>query len=61
VPRIIGGTLKLHPAMIIIGAIMGVSIGGILGVLLAAPVMASLRLLGRYGWRKMLDLDPFPE
>lgn len=61
VPRIIGGTLKLHPAMIIIGAIMGVSIGGILGVLLAAPVMASLRLLGAYAWRKMLDLDPFPE
>lgn len=61
VPRIIGGTLKLHPAMIIIGAIMGVSVGGILGVLLAAPVMASLRLLGRYAWRKMLDLDPFPE
>ncbi len=61
VPRIIGGTLKLHPAMIIIGAIMGVSIGGILGVLLAAPIMASLRLVGRYVWRKMLDLDPFPE
>jgi len=61
VPRVIGGTLKLHPAMIIIGAIMGVSIGGILGVLLAAPVMASLRLFARYVWRKMLDLDPFPE
>ncbi|MEK9161759.1 MAG: AI-2E family transporter [Chloroflexota bacterium] len=59
VPRIIGGTLKLHPAMIIIGAIMGVSIGGILGVLLAAPVMASLRLFARYMWCKLLDLDPF--
>ncbi|MBI5081110.1 MAG: AI-2E family transporter, partial [Chloroflexi bacterium] len=59
VPRIIGGTLKLHPAMIIIGALMGVSIGGILGVLLAAPVMASLRLFARYTWCKLLDLDPF--
>jgi hypothetical protein len=30
------------------------------GLLLAAPVLASLKLYGRYAWRKLLDLPPFP-
>jgi hypothetical protein len=33
---------------------------GIIGLLLAAPVLASLNLLTRYVTRKMLDLDPWP-
>jgi hypothetical protein len=28
---------------------------------LAAPVLATLKILGIYVWRKMLDLPPFPE
>ncbi len=60
VPRIIGDTLNLHPVAIMVGAIMGASLGGIIGVLLAAPVMATLKLAGGYAWRKMLDLPPFP-
>lgn len=59
-PRIIGEHLELHPAVILIGAIMGASLGGFVGLLLAAPVLASLKLYGRYAWRKMLDLPPFP-
>jgi predicted PurR-regulated permease PerM len=61
VPRIIGGSLNLSPLLIFVGAIMGASLGGILGLLLAAPILATLRLLGRYTWRKMLDLPPFPD
>jgi predicted PurR-regulated permease PerM len=60
VPRIIGDTLNLHPVVIMVGAIMGASLGGIIGVLLAAPVMATLKLVGGYAWRKMLDQPPFP-
>ena len=33
----------------------------ILGAVLAAPVVASLKLLGMYAWRKMLDLPPFAD
>ncbi len=61
VPRIIGEHLDLHPVLIMVGAIMGASLGGILGLLLAAPVLATLKLFGRYAWRKMLDLPPFDE
>ena len=59
-PRIIGEHLELHPAIILIGAIMGASLGGFVGLLLAAPVLASLKLYGRYAWHKLLDLPPFP-
>jgi predicted PurR-regulated permease PerM len=61
VPRIVGGALELHPIIVIVGVLMGASVAGILGAVLAAPVIASLRLFGRYAWRKMFDLPPFPE
>ncbi|MDM8527788.1 AI-2E family transporter [Anaerolineales bacterium HSG24] len=59
-PRIMGGALGLHPLLIMVGAIMGSTVAGILGVILAAPVMATGKLLGTYVWRKMFDLKPFP-
>ncbi|MCB0164323.1 MAG: AI-2E family transporter [Anaerolineae bacterium] len=59
-PRIVGGALGLHPLLIMVGAIMGSTLAGLLGVMLAAPVLATVKLLGVYAWRKMFDLDPFP-
>lgn len=61
VPRIVGGALDLHPLVTMVAVIMGASIAGILGAILAAPITASLKLLAMYGWRKMFDQDPFPE
>jgi predicted PurR-regulated permease PerM len=60
VPRIIGGSLNLHPIIILVGAIVGANLAGITGLLLSAPVIASLRLFGGYIYRKMFDLDPWP-
>jgi predicted PurR-regulated permease PerM len=61
VPRIVGDALDLHPLLVMISVIMGASLAGILGAVLAAPVVATLKLVGAYAWRKMLDLPPFPE
>lgn len=61
VPRIVGRALDLHPLIVILGVFMGASLAGILGAVLAAPVLATLKLLGVYAWRKMFDLPPFPE
>jgi predicted PurR-regulated permease PerM len=60
VPRIVGEALDLHPLVIIVGVYMGGSLAGILGAILAAPVVATLKLLSVYAWRKMFDLPPFP-
>ena len=60
VPRIMGSTLDLHPAVVIIGVLAGVTLGGILGALLASPTLATLRHLMRYIYFKLADVDPFP-
>jgi predicted PurR-regulated permease PerM len=58
VPRIIGRSLNLHPLVIIIGAIAGASLAGVLGMFLAAPMLASLRIVGKYIYCKLLDVEP---
>jgi predicted PurR-regulated permease PerM len=60
-PRIFGTTLGVHPAAVLISAIILASLIGIIGLLLAAPVLASVQLFGRYIIRKMVDLPPFPD
>jgi len=61
VPRVVGGRVSLHPIVIIIGALAGAQLGGILGILLAAPTIASIRVLFGYAFHKILDEDPFPQ
>lgn len=60
VPRIVGDSLDLNPIIVMIAVLMGGSIAGILGMILAAPVTATIKLLGGYAWRKLFDLPPFP-
>lgn len=60
IPRIIGREVHLHPMVVILGIIIGAEVGGVLGIVLAAPTIASLRVIGRYIYARLLDLDPFP-
>ncbi|HRX03321.1 MAG TPA: AI-2E family transporter [Anaerolineae bacterium] len=60
VPRIMGHSLNLHPLVVLIGVVVGASFAGILGAFLAAPVMASIKILGWYAHAKMTDRPPFP-
>ena len=59
IPRIIGSRMKLHPLVVIIGIVVGAILGGVLGIALAAPTIASLRVLGRYVYAGLFDLEPF--
>jgi len=60
-PRILSDALKVHPAAVLVAAIIAANLFGILGVVVAAPILATTMLLWRYTMRKMLDLDPWPE
>lgn len=60
VPRIIGHSLNLHPLVVIIAVVAGANLAGVLGALLAAPTLASIRVLVGYTYRKLLDEPPFP-
>ncbi len=58
VPRIMGQSLKLHPLFVLVGVVVGTSFAGVLGAFLAAPVLASLKVLGLYAHAKIIDQDP---
>ena len=60
-PRIMADVLKVHPAGVLVMALVAVNLLGILGVVIAAPFLASLQLIGKYFLRKMFDQDPWPE
>jgi len=61
IPRIIGRRLQLHPLVIILGIIAAASVAGVLGIILAAPAIATARILVRYLFANLLDTEPFPE
>lgn len=60
VPRIIGDAIKVHPILVMAAVVIGVSAGGIFGALIAAPVLATGRVLAHYVYCKMLGVPPFP-
>jgi predicted PurR-regulated permease PerM len=61
IPRIIGRSVHLPPLVVILGIVTGAVLAGVLGILLAAPTIASARVIGRYIYANLFDLDPFPE
>jgi predicted PurR-regulated permease PerM len=44
-PRVMGGTLKVHPLAAIAAVLMGAELGGVLGVYLSIPVVATIRIV----------------
>jgi predicted PurR-regulated permease PerM len=60
-PRVMADALKVHPAGVLVMALVAANLLGILGVVIAAPILATLQLLGQYILRKMFDQDPWPE
>ena len=61
VPKFHGDTLGLHPAAVLVAALIAAQLIGFVGLVLAAPVLATMVLVSRYFLRKMLDQDPWPD
>ncbi|MFT3890811.1 MAG: AI-2E family transporter [Anaerolineales bacterium] len=59
-PRIMARTLKVHPAAVLVTALIAANLLGLLGVVIAAPFLATVLLIGRYVMRKMFDMNPWP-
>ena len=60
IPLVIGRIVRLHPALVIFSLLSGGAIFGLIGVILAVPVAATLRLVLIYVTAKLRDEDPFP-
>lgn len=59
VPRMTGDALNIHPAAVMVFALIAANLFGIVGLLLAAPVLATFLLVLTYAIRKLFDLDPW--
>ena len=44
-PKIVGNSVGLHPVFTMMAILVGGNVGGLLGMLLAVPVAASIRVL----------------
>ena len=60
VPRVLGDAVGLSPLVVMTGVLVGTVVAGILGALLATPVIATGYEILRYVYAKMNDADPFP-
>jgi predicted PurR-regulated permease PerM len=58
-PRILSNALKIHPAAVLVMVFISASLFGFIGVLLSAPVLASIKLLLTYMANKLMDQDPW--
>ena len=60
-PRIFSNVLRIHPAAVMVCALLGFNLMGIIGIVMAAPVLATVKLVFDYTVRKLLDIDPWAD
>ncbi len=58
-PKVYSNTLRIHPAAVLVAILVSAAWLGFIGIILAAPVLASVKLLWNYTWQKMWDRDPW--
>jgi predicted PurR-regulated permease PerM len=59
VPRLFSNVLKVHPAAVLVTILIAARWLGIIGIVLASPVLATVILFVRYAVQKMVDRDPW--
>ncbi len=60
-PLIFGRSVHMHDGVVFVAIIAAVVLQGILGALVVIPVLASLGVVGRYVYQRLLGLPPFAE
>ena len=58
-PRIMANVLKLHPAAVLVAVLVGLNLFGVLGMFLAPPLLATIKVLMDYSEKKLSDHDPW--
>ena len=59
IPTVIGRAVRLHPALVIFALLSGGAMSGLLGIVMAVPFAATMRLVLIYVRAKLRDEDPF--
>ncbi|NOX63131.1 MAG: AI-2E family transporter [Chloroflexi bacterium] len=61
VPRILGRSVGIHPALVLVGVMIFASQFGIVGAFIATPVLATLFEWFKYFHTRILGKEPYPE
>lgn len=56
VPNVLGRAVRLHPVVVLFAVASGGIVGGLLGLIVAVPIAASLKAILTYLYAKMWDL-----
>lgn len=56
IPHVLGRAVRLHPIVVLFAVAAGGAIGGLLGLMVAVPVAASLKAIFAYLYKKLFDL-----
>jgi predicted PurR-regulated permease PerM len=51
--------VRLSPVVVLISLVVGFQIAGLIGTLLAVPIVATVKEVFSYLYNKLLDRDPF--
>jgi len=60
-PILVGRTLDLHPAVVILAVTAGGTLSGIIGAFLAVPVVAVAAVVIRYLRQQVAEIEPAPD
>ncbi len=60
IPRFVGRRVQLPAVVVILGIAAGAILAGVIGIPLAAPTIASLRVIGRYIFANLFDMEWTP-
>jgi len=60
-PYFFGQSLELHPGLVLVGLIGGLAFGGVLGIIVVVPCLATARILGHYVHCRLLGRPPWPD
>ena len=58
-PKVMGHSVTLPPLIVLISITAGYQVAGILGAILAVPVVANARIILSYVWAKIQSRDPW--
>ena len=59
-PRIFGRSVHMHDGIVFVAIIVAVVIWGILGALIIVPTLASMGVLGKYIYSRLIGEEPWP-
>ena len=60
IPHVVGHAVHLHPVLVLFAILAGGALGGPFGLFVSIPVVAVVRLLLRYLYRKLIDEPDLP-